>query len=141
MRLLWYLLPDSAMPLVIVVVALFLIVGVLKRGAALSIIGAVLVYWRICSLLLSSAWFSICCPGGYRRLLIVFVMSFLRALSSFILGDRASDHMVGILAAVSRFQIAVDDAALMGMLDRFANLDHQPESLAQVEMVRRCVLD
>ena len=42
MRLLWYLLPDSAMPLVIVVVALLLIVGVIKRGAALAIIGGVL---------------------------------------------------------------------------------------------------
>ena len=42
---------------------------------------------------------------------------------------------------VSRFQIAVDDAALMGMLDRFANLNHERESLARVQMLRFGVFD
>ena len=42
---------------------------------------------------------------------------------------------------VARFQIAVDDAALMGMLDRFADLDHQRQSLARVQMLRFGVFD
>jgi hypothetical protein len=42
---------------------------------------------------------------------------------------------------VSRFQIAVDDATLMGMLNRFANLDHQGKPLASVQMLRFCVFD
>lgn len=97
MRLLWYLLPDFAMRLVIVVAALLLILGVLKRGAALSIIGGVLAYLLFAPFVgvvldMLPWWVS-------PLLLIAFVMSVLRAASSFFLGDRASDHMVGILAA------------------------------------------
>jgi hypothetical protein len=64
MRLLWLLLPDSAIPL--------LIVGVLLE----------MFPWWVSPLLL-----------------VVFVMSVLRAASGLLLGERASGHMVGILAA------------------------------------------
>ncbi len=97
MRLLWLLLPDSAIPLLIVGVALLLIVGVLSRGRAISIIGtllAYLVFAPFAGVLLEMFpwWVS-------PLLLVVFVMSVLRAASGLLLGERATGHMVGILAA------------------------------------------
>jgi hypothetical protein len=97
MRLLWLLLPDSAIPVLIVGVALLLIVGVLSRGRAIGIIGALLAYLIFApfvGLLLAMFpwWVS-------PLLLVVFVMSVLRAASDLLLGERASGHMVGILAA------------------------------------------
>jgi hypothetical protein len=97
MRLIWLLLPDSAIPLLIVGVGLLLIVGVLSRGRAISIIGGLLAYLIFAPfagvlLALFPWWVS-------PLLLVVFVMSVLRAASALFLGERASDHMVGILAA------------------------------------------
>ncbi len=97
MRLVWLLLPDSAIPLLIVGVALLLIIGVLARRRAISIIGtllAYLVFAPFAGVLLEKFpwWVS-------PLLLVVFVMCVLRAASSLLLGERASDHMAGILAA------------------------------------------
>lgn len=97
MRLLWLLMPDSAIPLLIVGAALLLIVGVLSRGRAFAIIGglvAYLIFAPFAGVLLAMFpwWVS-------PLLLVVFVMSALRAASALFLGERASAHMVGILAA------------------------------------------
>ncbi len=97
MRLLWLLLPDSAIPLLIVGTALLLIVGVLARKKAIAIIGTLLAYLIIAPfagvlLAVFPWWVS-------PLLLVLFVMSVVRAASSLLLGERASDHMVGILAA------------------------------------------
>jgi len=96
MRLLWLLMPDSALPLVIVGVALLLIVGVLSRGRAVSMIGALMAYFIF---VLFSGVILAMFPWWVSPLLLVgFVMSIVRA-AGLLLGDRASDHMVGILAA------------------------------------------
>ena len=97
MRLLWLLMPDSALPLVIVGVALLLIVGVLSRGRAVSMIGALVAYLIFVPF---SGVILAMFPWWVSPLLLVgFVMSVVRAASGLLLGDRASDHMVGILAA------------------------------------------
>jgi len=77
--------------------ALLLIVGVLSRGKAISIIGALLTYLVFAPfagvfLELFPWWVS-------PLLLVVFVISVLRATSDLLLGERASGYMVGILAA------------------------------------------
>jgi hypothetical protein len=97
MRLLWLLLPGSAIPLLIAGVGLLLMVGVLSRGKAIGIIKGLLVYLLLTPfigvfLAMFPWWVS-------PLLLVVFVMSVLRAASALFLGERASDHMVGILAA------------------------------------------
>lgn len=97
MRLLWLLLPDSAIPLLIIGIALLLIIGVLSRPRAIAVLGALIAYLVLAPfagvvLTMFPWWVSLV-------LLVVFVMSILRAASSLLLGECASDVMVGILAA------------------------------------------
>jgi cellulose synthase/poly-beta-1,6-N-acetylglucosamine synthase-like glycosyltransferase len=95
--ILWSLVPDSALPLVIVGVALALIVGVIKRRAAFSIIG-----FFVLSILLSPLFEVIFSMLPWWLTLLIgvgFAVAIARALMALVLGRRATDHMVGILAA------------------------------------------
>jgi hypothetical protein len=78
-------------------VALLLIIGVLSRGRAIAIIGALIAYLVLSPfagvvLAMFPWWVSL-------LLLVVFVMSVLRAASCLLFGECASDVMVGTLAA------------------------------------------
>jgi hypothetical protein len=66
MRLVWLLLPDSAIPLLIIGVALLLIIGVLSRGRAIAIVGALIAYLVLAPfagvvLDIFPWWFRLCC--------------------------------------------------------------------------------
>ena len=97
MRLLWLILPDSVIPLLVTGVALLLIVGLIARKKAVAIIGALLVYLIFAPF--AGALLAIFPWWVSPLLLVIFVMSVVRAASSLVLGEPASDHMLGILAA------------------------------------------
>ncbi len=95
--MLWMLLPDGVMPLVIAGIGLALIVGLLSRSAAFSLLGMVVLFALLGPIVEGvagtlPAWMSLV-------LLIVIGLVLLRGLAALVIGRRASDHMVGILAA------------------------------------------
>ena len=97
-----WLLPDSALPLVIVVAALGLITGLIPRRTALGMIGiviAILLFSPFVGVLLDSL------PLWLVLLLATFLsLSFCRAVLNALIDQRAAAHTVGILAAdVIRF--------------------------------------
>jgi hypothetical protein len=97
MSLLWALIPDEALVLVIVVIGLGLMLGIIRSRTAASMIGG-LVLLVLLGPFIEALFAAL--PWWLTLLLLVFViLSLLRAFSSLLLGSRASDHMVGILAA------------------------------------------
>jgi len=93
---LWSLLQVSALPLVIIGVALALIVGIVKPRGAMTILGGV-----ILTILLTpffNAVFDLLPWWLCLLLTVAFFMSILRAGVQLLLGPRATDHMVGALA-------------------------------------------
>ena len=97
MSLLWTLLPDEALILVIAAIGIGLLLGILSGRKALSLIGGIALM-VILAPFVEALFASL--PLWLMLLLFVgLVLSFLRGLSSAVLGDRASDHMVGTLAA------------------------------------------
>lgn len=95
--ILWSLVPDSALPLVIVLLALGLIVGLIKPRAAFSIIG-----FFVLSILMAPLFDAIFSMLPWWLTLLIgvgFAVAIARALIGLLLGRHATDHMVGILAA------------------------------------------
>ena len=95
--MLWMLLPDGALPLVIAGIGLALMVGLLSGGAAFRILGILLLF-----ALLSPFVEGV--MGGMPPwvgliLMAIIALALLRGAASLVLGRRAADHMVGILAA------------------------------------------
>lgn len=97
LNLFWWLLPESALPLVIVVAAIGLITGLIPRKAAFGLLGtviAMLVLAPFLSVLLDAL------PLWLLLTLMAFIaLSFCRAIMNAMLGPAATSHMVGILAA------------------------------------------
>jgi len=102
MGLLWALIPDEALILVIAAIGIALILGIMRGRTAASMIGGIVLMILLEPFVegLFAAlpwWLTIAVLG-------MLVLSLVRGLSSMVLGERASDHMVGILAAdVVRF--------------------------------------
>jgi hypothetical protein len=102
MNLLLALIPDEALILVIVAIGFGLMLGIIRGKAAASMIGGLLLFIVLgpfveALLEVLPWWLTLVLLG-------VVLLSLLRAFSSLLLGSRASDHMVGILAAdVVRF--------------------------------------
>jgi len=102
LSLFWWLLPDGALPLVIVAAALGLMTGLISRGTAFGIIGiviAIVVFSPFAGVLLDAL------PLWAVLLLMLFLgLSFCRAVLNALIGQRAAAHTVGILVAdVIRF--------------------------------------
>lgn len=102
MQNLIYLLPDEFLVLIIAGAGLLLMVRLISGGAAARIIGGVMlvsILIPLVPLILDAL------PWWFNLLLVLSaLMWLLRTVSSFVLGARAADHMVGILAAdVVRF--------------------------------------
>jgi len=97
MQWLWLFLPDEAMVLVIALIGLGLIVGVLRPRSAGQLLGGI-VLMLILSPFIESLLSSL--PWWINVLLLVgMAWAIIRGLSRFVLGARAADHMIGILAA------------------------------------------
>jgi hypothetical protein len=94
---LWALVPDSALPLIIVGVALALMIGIIKPRRAMSIVGMIIVC--IIAEPFINALFDALPTWLNLLITIAFVLSMVRAGIRLLLGNRATDHMVGILAA------------------------------------------
>ena len=123
MGLFWALIPDEALILVIAAIGLGLILGVIRGKTAVSTIGGivlmVLLEPFVEALFAALPWWLTI------SLLGVLFLSLFRGLSRMVLGERASDHMVGILAAdvvgfclVGFFQILAMPFRLVGYLFR-----------------------
>jgi len=97
MNTLWWLLPDEAMPLVIVGIGLALIVGLVRGRTGLGLLGMVvlvLLAGPFIDALLDTL------PGWVILLLVLFVaLALFRGVLSLLLGERAAGHAIGILAA------------------------------------------
>jgi hypothetical protein len=85
MQWLWLFLPDEALVLVVALIGLGLIVGFLRPRSAGQLLGGIVL------MLLLGPFIE-----GFVSSLPWAVV---RALSRFVLGGRAADHMAGILAA------------------------------------------
>ena len=97
MSLLWLFFSPALLPLFIIGIALALIVGAVTRQRAFSILGGLLLLVMLLPFI--DAVLDLL-PLGLLLLIVVFSMVWmLRVLSGAILGGRAGDHMVGILAA------------------------------------------
>lgn len=97
MSVLWMLLPDGALILVICGIGLATIFGLLRGGAAFSLLGAVLLFALLGPFVEGIA--GVLPPWISLALLVVLGLTLLRGLAALVIGRRASDHMVGILAA------------------------------------------
>lgn len=97
MSVLWMLLPDGALLLVIVGIGLATILGLLRGGAAFSLLGVVLLFALLGPFAEGIA--GMLPPWIALALLVVVGLTLLRGAAALFLGRRASDHMVGILAA------------------------------------------
>lgn len=94
-------LPDSFMVIAIIAIAFGLVLGVLTLRRALSLLGLVvllLVSGPFVDALLDTLWSALPCwlmvPLG-----CIFALTLIRFLFRVVLGSRASDVMVGVLAA------------------------------------------
>jgi hypothetical protein len=95
--MLWMLLPDGLLPLVIAGIGLALMVGLLNRSAAFGLLGMLLLF-AILSPIIEGVMGELP-PWITVIIMAVVVLALLRGVASFVLGSRAADHMVGILAA------------------------------------------
>ncbi|HZT32754.1 MAG TPA: hypothetical protein VFA33_22895 [Bryobacteraceae bacterium] len=97
MQWLWMFLPDEAMILVIALIGLGLMVGLLRLRSAGQLLGGIVLMLLLAPFIES---FVGSLPSWVSFLLLVWIgWAMIRALIRFILGARAADHMVGILAA------------------------------------------
>lgn len=92
---LWTLLPDEALPLVIMVAGLMMVIGF--RRAGLSLLGLALLTPILAPFV--EALIAELPPWVSLIILILVGFSLLRGLSVLLIGPRATDHMVGSLAA------------------------------------------
>lgn len=93
----WALLPDEVLLVVIVGIGFALTVGLLSRGAAFAVIGMLLLFALLGPI--AEGVMGELPPWIALALLVVFGLALLRGTAALVLGRRASDHMVGILAA------------------------------------------
>ena len=97
LNLFWWLVPDSALPLVIAIAGLGLITGLIPRGTAFGILGIVI------AIALLSPFVGVlvdALPLWVVVLLAMFLgLSFCRAVLDALIGRRAAAHTVGVLAA------------------------------------------
>jgi hypothetical protein len=123
MSLLWALIPDEALILVIVAIGFALMLGIIRGKTAASMIGSLLLLVLLGpfveELIAGLPWWMT------LVLLGLVILSLFRAFTSLLLGSRASDHMVGILAAdvvrfcfVGFFQILLMPFRIIGRLVR-----------------------
>lgn len=103
MRNLLLLLPDEAIPLLFVAGALAIIVGARRTGGSLIVLSITLTVLPV----LLAPLFDLL-PTGVLMLLLVLtfiglVFGMLRWLSVALIGQRATEHMVGTLAAGTSF--------------------------------------
>jgi hypothetical protein len=97
MQWLMFFIPDEALVLVIALIGLGLIVGFLRPRSAGRLLGGVVLMLLLAPLVES---FIAALPWWVNLLLLFGVgWSLIRGLSRLVLGGRAADHMVGILAA------------------------------------------
>jgi hypothetical protein len=97
MQWLWLFLPDEALVLVIALIGLVLMVGVLRPRSAGQLLGGIVVMLLLGPFIES---FVSSLPWWFNLVLLLGIgWAAIRALSRFVLGGRAADHMVGILAA------------------------------------------
>lgn len=94
---LWMLLPDSALPLIFVGIALALILGLIGSRLAFSVLGLFLLAPLLAPLfeaLLGQL------PPWVSLVLLAFLgLAIIRGFAALVLGSRAADTMVGNLAA------------------------------------------
>jgi hypothetical protein len=93
---LWSLIPDSAIPLIVVVIALAVMIRVVKPCKAVSILGFILL--SVIATPFINAIFAILPLWLYGLLLVGFFFSLLRAGIQLLIGRQATNHMVGALA-------------------------------------------
>lgn len=97
MNLLLALLPDQALILVIAAIGLGLILRFISPKYAASIVGGIILMLLMepffNALFAALPWWLTLLISGF------FLLSILRSLFNLMLGSRATDHMVGILAA------------------------------------------
>ena len=97
MNTLWWLLPDEAMPLVIVCIGLALILGLIRGRAATGLLGAVILL-SLAGPFIDALLGTL--PGWLLLLVLLFVaVALFRSALSLLLGARAADEAVGNLAA------------------------------------------
>lgn len=97
MNLLWFFIPDEAIPLLFVGIGLAVICGVINGRTACKILGGLLI-------LLLATPFIVALVGALPIWVSVLIMvivgiALLKAISSIFIGENSTDHMVGVLAA------------------------------------------
>jgi hypothetical protein len=95
--MLWMLLPDGVLPLVIVGIGLALMVGLLNRSAAFGLLGMFLLFALLGPIVEGVMGGMPPWVGFFVFAVVILVL--LKSIASLVLGRRAADHMVGILAA------------------------------------------
>lgn len=95
--LLWTLLPDEALPLLIVGVGLAMMLGILRGRAVLGLLAMLLIAPVIGAV--GEALLAQLPPWVAWMLLVGLGLALLRGLAALLLGPRAADTMVGSLAA------------------------------------------
>lgn len=92
---LWTLLPDEALPLIIMVAGLMMVIGF--RGAGLSLLGLALFTPILAPVV--EALIAELPPWVALVILILVGLLILKGLSVLLIGPRATDHAVGSLVA------------------------------------------
>lgn len=95
--LLWFLLPDEALPLVLIGGALLVIFGVMRARTVLGLV-LLLAFLPVLAPVIEAVLSAL--PGWVSLVILAVVgISFLQAVATFVLGRGAAEHMAGTLAA------------------------------------------
>lgn len=97
LRGLWWFVPEEALPLILSGGAILVILGVIRPGRLLLIVFGLALLPLLGPIV--EAVFEILPWWLTIAILLMIAISFIRSVSALFLGDRASDHMVGTLAA------------------------------------------
>jgi hypothetical protein len=97
MRTLWLWLPDEALVLVIAAIGLALMVRLISGRAAATLLGTIVLL--VLAGPFVEALFEVLPAWVSLLILLALAIWVLRALAGLLIGQRAADHMVGILAA------------------------------------------
>lgn len=95
--MLWMLIPDAALPLVIVGVGLALMVGLVSGSTAFRFLGLIVLF-ALLSPFVEGVMGELP-PWIALVILAVVILALLRGMANLVLGSRAAATMVGILAA------------------------------------------
>lgn len=94
-ELLFLLIPESALPLLIVLIGIALMLGMLSRATAFNILGLIILFALLMPFI--DSIFDILPLWALLLIMIVFILSIIRGVLSIFFGKGATDQFIGMI--------------------------------------------